>query len=65
MVVSAMSEYLVMLNRNDGRPSCMVCDLPMRWQSVLICRACTQELVDAQLWAEIRDSYYPLKLVKH
>ena len=53
-----------MLNRNDGRPSCVVCDLPMRWQPVLICPPCTRELHEAQLWAAIRDSYYPLTLVK-
>ena len=56
--------YQQAIRNNDGRPSCLLCHTPMRWQRVQICECCLQEVLDAHLWAAIVDHYYPLTLVK-
>ena len=53
LVVSSVSLDLELLMRptydqaqrhlNDGRPTCLVCFLPIRWHSSLLCRTCEQE----------------------
>jgi hypothetical protein len=50
---------------NYGRPGCVVCHGPMRWQSVLICATCEKELIEVGQYIDIRDSAYPMKVIKN